>query len=114
MADERFGISEVDQPLEQLDPVEHVDACPVAARRAESDDRRIVTAQQLLGQFVLWIVFEPRPPYPRDALVLSEPTRHGRSVLLVPFTSEGKCLETLQQQKGIERRQCCTFVAHAD
>ena len=45
------------------------DACRVATRRAESEYRRVATAEQLFGQFMLWIVVEPRPPYPRDALV---------------------------------------------
>lgn len=63
---------------------------------------------------MLWIVFEPRPLDPSDAVVLPEPARHRRRVGLVPLTPEGKRLKTLQQQEGIEGRQRGPSVAHAD
>ena len=58
MADQRLGVSEVHQPLEQLHLVEHVDARPVATSSTEGNYRGVAAAKQPLGQFVLRIVDE--------------------------------------------------------
>src|ERR1700722_9868980 len=114
MTGERLGIAHVDHALEQLEGVEGLSASLIAALHTESQQRTEVGAEIAVRHGIERIVGKPDIVHPCNHGMGAKKFRHLAGVFNMALHAESQCLNPLQKQKAVKRRQGSTRISLAN
>ncbi len=113
MDHERFGISDVREQAEELQRVNELLACVVAAANAEGDDRAGSVGKIFFRQRVVLAARQSGIVDPFDARMFFQHLGDGERIFRVALHAQVKSFNSLQNEKRVERREAGTGVAQA-
>src|SRR5579862_1483460 len=113
MACQRLRIAHIDHPLEKTECIETLAAALVAALYSEGQKRTEVVSQVSVRHRIKRVIGKAHVVYPFDHGMSPKKLRNLPRVLDVALHSKSHCLNPLQEQETVERRQCCSGVTLA-
>src|ERR1700689_1690258 len=103
LLDQALDPSQAFREREELAAFEHFARVLDIPAQHSRDDATITTLHLMFGEFVLRMARKPGVIHPRDLRMTLQELRHRLSVRAVTLHAQGKCLNTAQREKGVER-----------
>lgn len=111
---EALHVGNISKQAEDLQAIDELEGFFLTALDVEGENGTAAIREVLLVKFVVRMVREARVAHAGNLRVLGEEFDDLLGVFHVAVQAEGKRLDTLQQEEGVERRNSGTLVAEED